>query len=309
MRRTALLAGLVTAIVGGAATFAAADTAPTATDPPPDPYLGSWVLMIDGDYAGPVASVDDCNLRARVVSGRPAGDGFALKHVVHAASAPCTIEVGLGMSRAFNGWLSRSLANDESPRTMQLVRTDSNPYALELGQARLASVALPKIDRASTNPAFLKIGLAAETLQRTSAPSVNAGPARGYAPALVAVDIGGVRTNVATLGPWKTEVTNAPVGELREDSQRIVDVGNLPLRVPEKDAALKLAPWLQSFLVEGNTTTADERSVMVSLTDGKTENLELRFDYAGLAEGDLTARADGSRSYTLYAERVAAAAL
>jgi hypothetical protein len=264
--------------------------------------------MIDGAYAGPVASVDDCNLQADVVKEYIGPDGFATKHVSSTRPAPCTIEVGLGMSTTFNTWLSLSLAGKESGHTMQLVRADTGAYALELGQARLATVALPKIDRASTTPAFLKIGLAGETLRRTAAPPVKAVPPTGFAPALLAVHIGGVRTDVATLGPWKAEAQESR-DEYRDYIRRSVDVGNLPLRVTNRGATLTMEPWLQSFLVRGQNGDADERSVVVALTDGQLRGrLELRFDHAGLSTGDLAARADGNRSYTLYAERVAAAA-
>jgi hypothetical protein len=304
MRRTALLAGLVTAIVAGAATFAAADTSPTASEPAPDPYLGSWALMIDGTYAGPVASVEDCNLQADVVQERIGPDGVDSKHVSATRPAPCTIKVGLAMSRTFNTWLSRSLTGQESRHTMQLVRTDAAAYALELSQARLATVTLPKIDRASTAPVFLKIVLAGETLHRTPAPPVNAVAPRGFAPALLAVDIGSVRTDVARLGPWKAEVRefNDPFdGSIR----RVVDVGNLPLRVTDSSAKGIMDPWLESFLVQGQSREADERSVVLALADGKPGGrLPLRFDHAGPAKGDLAVRADGNRSYTLYVERV-----
>lgn len=305
MRRTALLAGLVTAVAGGAATFAAADIAPTVTEPARDPFLGSWALMIDGAYAGPVAGVEDCNVRGEVVSHLPGSDGFALKHVGRTSAAPCTIEVGGGMSTVFNTWLSESLANDEAPRTMRLVRTDGKPYALELSRAGLASIALPEIDRASTNPVFVKIGLAARSLRRTPAPAVPTTRARGFAPAQLAVDIVGMaRTEVTRFGPWKAEVSYASLGEFRASAQRRVDVGNLPLRVREPDAAVAMDPWVQAVLVEGSTDVVEPR-VMLTLSDGKAERFELQFDGAGPAEGDLTARADGSRGYTLYAERVA----
>jgi hypothetical protein len=190
---------------------------------------------------------------------------------------------------------------------MQLVRSDTEAYALELSKARLATVTLPKIDRASTNPAFLKIVLAGETLHRTSAPPVNAVLPRGFAPALLAVHIGGVRTDVTTLGPWKAEVREFQDpydGSIR----RAVDVGNLPLRMTDKSATLIMDPWLQSFLVQGQSGDADERSAVLALRDGKPGGrLELRFDHAGPAKGDLATRADGNRSYTLYAERVAVA--
>jgi hypothetical protein len=308
VRRTALLAGLITAIVGGAATFAAADTAPTATEPPRDPYLGSWALTIDGRYAGPVASVDNCNLQADVVKEQVGPDRVASKHVSSTRPAPGTIEVGLGMSPTFHTWLSRSLAGNESGHTMQLVRTDTQAYALELGKARLATVTLPKIDRASTNPAFLKIGLAAESLRRTPAPqpAIYAVPPRGFVPARLAVHIAGVRNDVATLGPWKAKAAVLTDAD-GNDVQIAVDVGDLPLRVTNRGATLTMEPWLQSFLVQGRNGDADERSVVVTLTDGNVGGrLELQFDHAGLATGDLAARADGNRSYTLYAERVTA---
>jgi hypothetical protein len=294
-----LLAGLVTAIAGGAAAFAAADTAPSPAGPVSDPYLGSWALMLDGAYAGPVASVEDCDLQAEVVTQQVGPGEFVGKHAVPASQARCTIEVGLGMSPSFNDWLSGSLSGDDLRRArIRLVRTDTEPYALELGDAKLTSVTLPKIDRASTRPAFLELGLEGEIVRRTPASKVAAEPVPGFAPARLAVHIDGVSTDVATVGPWKAQVPRAS-GELEDNP--LTDIGNLPLRVSEGDATRAMDPWLQSSLVEGRT---DERSVTLTLTDGRKGQLDLKFGHAGPAGGDLSARADGNRGYTLYAERV-----
>ena len=68
LRRTALLAGLITGLASGAAAFAAADDPAPATGTTPDPYLGSWVLSIDGAPAGAVTTVDGCNVGGRVLT-------------------------------------------------------------------------------------------------------------------------------------------------------------------------------------------------------------------------------------------------
>ena len=77
----------------------------------------------------------------------------------------------------------------------------------------------------------------------------------------------------------------------------------LPLRAPEASAALQLDPWFQSFVVNGQATSADERKLTLSLGTGpKGKSLDIVMPATGLVAGDLAPRADGNRSYELYTE-------
>jgi len=313
MRRIAIVAATIAAIAGTTAAFAA-DTAPSTPAPARDPLLGTWALMIDGAYAGPVASVDGCSLTAEVVQERPGPDNVAKKNSGNPGPAPCSIEVGLGMSQAFHMLLKRSMANPESPRNMQLVRVDGKPYGLDLLNAVITALSLPKLDAADKNPAFMTISLAPEALRYAPAPSVPkqaiVTPARGFVPATLSAQLDGARVDATSIGPWKVELPKRgdSIGSVRDGMGQPTpgEIGNVALRVPEPRIAT-LDGFMRSFLIDGKTADTDERTLVVSLGDVKSA-VDLTFEHTGLVKGDLAPRADGARSYELYAERVTVAA-
>ncbi len=299
MRRIALLASTITAIAAGTAAFAA-DPAPNAPGPTPDPLLGTWALSVDGVYAGPVASVDGCSLTAEVIKQSAGPDRVVPKHAGIPAPAPCEIEVGLGMSQPFHQWLNGALAGTAGPHDVQLVRVDTKAYALDLPHTTIASVALPKIDTASRAPAFLKIGLTPEVLRRKSATPLPNALARGFSPAMLTAQLDGAPLELRSVGPWKAEMPRPSGTGYERDYVRQLEpteIGNLPLRAPEARIA-PLDAWMQAQFADGKV---DEHSLALTLGDGKV-GIDLKFDRTGLIKGDLAPRADGSRAYALYAE-------
>jgi hypothetical protein len=77
----------------------------------------------------------------------------------------------------------------------------------------------------------------------------------------------------------------------------VADIGNLGLRVPETSPAMArtMDPWVRSALVTG---AADAERPVKLMLDGLT----LSLDHAAPQRADLVPRADGARSYSLYAE-------
>ena len=277
---------------------------PNPPGPAPDPLLGTWALTVDGVYAGPVASVDGCSVTAAVIKEPPGPDRVTPKHGGAPVPAPCSIEVGLGMSSDFQQWLDGSLAGTEHPRDVQLVRVDTRAYALDMPHTAVVGVSLPKLDTASRAPAFLKLDLLPEVLRRRSVPRLpkdaflNA--PRPFTPAMLSAQLDDVRLDVTSVGPWQAVMEQAPATGLERDyarSPKPSEVDNLPLRAAEARIA-PLDAWMQAQFVDGYV---DERSLVLTLGDGRSA-LDLKLGHAGLAKGDLAPRADGSRAYALYAE-------
>jgi hypothetical protein len=297
LRRIVLMAGLLTTLAGGAAALAAPGDPAAPDAAPADPYLGSWSLNIDGKSVGPVTQVDGCSLKARVVI-----TGSAV-HVADVAPEPCTFDAGAGMSSAFYALINDAIARRGVPHDIQLVRTDARSgYGLELDHATVAAVTLPKVDRASTEPVFLKVSLGAEVVRRVAVtkPAMPQ-PVRGFDPAGLDVRVAGVSLGARSAGPWTATMRPADaVGQARDytGAPPEVKLGALAVRVPEPakpTAVLPMDAWVQSALIQG---ADDQRPVTVALP-----GLQLSIEGAGLARADLAPRADGNRSYELFAGR------
>src|SRR5262245_39057495 len=100
MRRLSLLTALAIPLAGATAAVAATDASAPAQAP--DPLLGTWALMLDGQLAGPVASVDGCGIGMQVAT--PAGDPH--KQVAGVRPEGCKLQVGANMSKPFFQWVN-----------------------------------------------------------------------------------------------------------------------------------------------------------------------------------------------------------
>jgi hypothetical protein len=297
MRRIAIVAATIAAIAGGGAAFA--ETTPDAPAPVRDPYLGSWALVMDGEFAGPLAAVDGCGIAADVID-----DGVG-KHVGTTHAEQCTFEIGTNMSPRFAQWLNDSLTGAAARPRMQLIRTDSRASALELDRALLRSLSLPKLDAGGVNPAYMTLSVAADSIRYAPA-SAKPRVERPTPVTAFTLEFGKQRLDVKSLGPW-TAAIEPRLGNGYERELSVAPPGRahfsqLPLRVAEASAVAIMDPWLQSFLVQGKSGQDYERNATLDLG-----GLKLTFDRTGPARGDLAPRADGARTYSLYAERAALA--
>lgn len=299
MRRIALAAALAATLAGGAAALAATPD-PAGTDAAPaNPYQGGWQLLLDGRPVGPVMNVDGCDLAGQVA----ATPDPSHKHLVGIAPEPCTFDVGAGMDPAFTNWLNAALQDRPATHDAQLVRSDLRPgYALDLPHAWVAGVSLPRVDRSGTAPAYLRVSLTSDTVRRIPASMTLPPRMRPLVPSSLAVTVGGQPVAAGSVGPWTASIKLATgQGVLREAVPQSVDVGDLPLavaepasptgKVPPADA---VATWAQNVLANGRS---DERPVDVTLS-----GVTLALGNTAPDRADLVARADGTRTYDLYAD-------
>ena len=294
MRRIAIVAATIAAIAGGSAAFAGTST--EAPAPVRDPYLGAWALVMDGEVAGPLATVDGCGIAADIVASRPG------KHVGPTHAEQCSLEIGSNMSPRFVQWLNDSLAGRARQTRMQIVRTDARS-AFELDGALLASFSVPKLDAGSVNGAYMTLTIAAESIRYVPS-SAKLRVDRPTPVTKFGLQVGAQRVPLASVGPWTAEVQPAQA-IIERGGQEPLPLGGaelslLPLRVPEASAVTTMDPWLQSFLVQGKSGQEFEQPASLSL-----DGLALSFDRTGPARGDLAPRADNARTYSLYMERAA----
>jgi hypothetical protein len=301
MRRIAVAAALAATLGGGAAALAATPGPATTDATPPDPYQGAWQLVLDGKPAGLVMNVEGCDLKGQVVASLPDQH----KHVAAVAPEPCTFDIGAGMTPAFAGWLNEALQGHATRHDAELVRSDVRPgYALDLPQATVAAVTLPKVDGDATTPASLHVALTSDQVRRVAATAPPIG--RTLSPrSVLTVSVGGQPVAGATsVGPWTATIKPADdaVGRDRDVTLlHTVDIGDLPIRVragaPASVRSADVAGWAQGVLVEGKTGPDQERPVTVTVG-----GLTLTLGNAAPDRADLVPRADGALTYDLYAE-------
>ena len=306
LRRIALTAALVATLAGGAAALAATPDAGTPDATPPDPYQGAWALTIDGRAAGAIAQVQGCGLAALIVGDGGPNPG---KHLANPGPEPCTFQAGAGMTPDFVNLINDGLTGQARGHDIELIRTDpAAHYGLQLSHAHIASIGLPRIDRASTAPVFLEVSVEGDVITRDPAPTLVGKPLplRGFDPARLRVAVGGTDLGASSAGPWNADIKpTADIGRERDSLVQgaAVDIGNLPLRVPENSKAMTttLDPWVHAALVDGGAGA--EKPVKLSLG-----GLALTFDRSAPQRADLVPRADGARTYSLYAEHAVIAA-
>jgi hypothetical protein len=248
-----------------------------------------------------VVNVDGCDLKAPVVLS--AGPG-SHKHDGPVAPQPCTFDVGADMNPALTAWLNDSLQGHGTMHDAQLVRLDARPgYALDLPHAAVAEVTLPRIDRAALKSLFLHVALTSDVVRRVPATATIAGLVRPLVPSSLILSVAGRPVpGTSSVGPWTGLMkANADVGVQRESAaSHTVDLGDLPIRVAETPGTLKsadVAAWAQEVLVNGQTGADQERPVTVSVS-----GLTLALGNTAPDRADLVPRADGARTYDLYAE-------
>ena len=277
------------------AAIAAPDAALAPDAPAPDPLLGAWGLLIDGQWAGPLQSVEGCGVTGEIVeeSGGPAPGA---KHLNRVVAAPCEAQWGSGMKWGFYSAVNELLLGKDGTHTMTLARMDGS-YSLELLGARVSALTIPRVAPAGLDDSMpMKVSLSAEQIRPArgrSLPAVLFPPGIPLNPHLI-TDAG--LLDLTEIGPW-TVKAREPEGDVRDYTPAAAppEVGNLSLRAPET-AVGELGPWLQSSLLEGN---GDERTVTIGIGSG----VNLRLENVGVAAGDLGPRADGARKYSFYVER------
>jgi hypothetical protein len=307
LRRTALLAVLITGLASGAAAFGAADDPPAAPPKTPDPYLGAWMLAIDGEPVGPVTTVEGCSLRRELTPVAPSPELPADKAVGKISVERCSFEFGQGMSERFTGWLSTS--HDQPGERLALIRSDlPKPYVLELNGAELTELSVPAVKRSSATAVLLRAEVRAKSLRRIDdAAPLPARRLTPFSPSLVSASLDGAPFEIDALGPWTVKWPVEEAGFFQR--HRVPQIGHLRMRVPEFAAHRQIDPWFQASMVDGHTGAASTRELKLTFPGSKGSGFEFTLSESGLVGGDLAQRADGNRSYELYTERVSVAAL
>lgn len=297
----------------------ATETRP-ATSPKGQWRTGDWALSLDGTVVGRVRSVEGGSIRSDVITESGSGQ-LEHKHIGSPRFDPFVLEVGLGMSKGFFDWIGGALDRKDVRKDLILHHVDSatghEQAQLELQEALVTAVEVPQLAAADTNPAWLKITIAPETVRRSagSGKKVEAKLASDpLSPSTTRFEVSGIGrvSELKAVAPWtfKQAVARMEVGGRRDYEQEPAkaEFGHLLVTLAEgaKGAGSGISgfdAWVDDFLIKGNAGKERERTAVLTVSSKGGRKLELSFSGVGIFAADQFARsAAGGRRYGLYVE-------
>ena len=264
MRRIAIVAATIAAIAGGTAAFAA-DPAPTTPGPAPDPLLGTWALVMDGDVRRPGGHRRRLRPRRRRRRGRRRG-----KHVGRDACRAVHDRDRHRHEPRLRPVAQRLAGRHAARHRMQLVRIDG-PVVRARARRRdcCARSACPKLD-ARPRKGRVHDALASRA-ERIRYASLGAQAAMERPTPITAFElqVGAQRIDV-TLG---RPVDRRSPRRGRTSAARATTRPLPPARpssaccrcaCPRRARSRRMDPWLQSFLVQGKSGQDYEQSAVLT---------------------------------------------
>ena len=294
-----------------------------ATSPKAQWFTGEWALSLDGTVVGRVRSVEGGSVRSDVITESGSGQ-VAHKHIGAPQYDPFVLEVGLGMSKGFFDWIGGAFDRKYSRKSLILHQTDratgQEMAQLELKQALVTAVEVPQLAAADTNPGWLKITIAPETVRRSAGTGVKLDAKLAsdpLSPSTIRFEVSGIGrvSELKSVAPWtfKQTLKGMAFGRARDYEQEPAktEFGNLLVTLAEgaKGAGSGISgfdAWAHDFIIEGNTGNENERTAVLTVSSQGGRKLELSFSGVGIFAADQLARSEaGGRRYGLYVERAA----
>jgi phage tail-like protein len=276
-----------------------------------------WLLSIDGTIVGAVPSVSGCGARTQVVV-EPAGPGgVANKRIAGLEYEPCVLKVGLGMGKGLFDWIGDATSQKDVRKNLTLHQVDvsgNEGAQLEINDAMVTSIGLPRLAADDTSGALLTVTIAPEAVKRRAGSGQKLDSklaADPLLPSTVRFEVSGIGqvAGLRSVEPWlfeqKTVEDWVGTGRQREKSRTTKALGNLVVTLSEsgkKSGVAGFDAWFEEFAIKGNT--GDERTATLTVSSKGGRTLRLDFSGVGIMAADQIGRADGGRRYELYVESV-----
>lgn len=288
-----------------------------ATSPKGRWVTGDWVLSLDGAVVGRARSVEGGSVRSEVMT--ESGPGQVVhKHIGSPEYDPFVLEVGLGMSKGFFDWIGGAFDRRNVRKGLilhQIDRATGHEQAqLELKQARVTAVEVPQLAAADMGPAWLKVTVAPERVQRSAGTGVKLDSKLAsdpLSPATMRFEVSGIGrvSELKSVAPWTFKQGLAGGGERDYHLEPTkTEFGNLLVTLAEgaKGSGSGISgfdAWAQDFMIKGNAGNENERTAVLTVSSQGGRKLELSFSGVGIFAADQLARSEaGGRRYGLYVE-------
>lgn len=262
------------------------------------PYAGQYALFVDGVFAGMLQSFDGCAIEAPTINQAIGPDGITHKHLGPPLPSTCSFEVGLRPDTVVSSWINLSLISS-SMRTLGFLKLPVLPATssqrVDVFSATITRVALQAIDRTSGGPAFLRVDVVGAPVRLTTVTDFSAVTDFSVHP-IDAATMQFALSGLSLPGPSRVEglgfVVPTAVAPVVADIRVLVD---------QTDTANRAAldAWGNSFIVQGNSGDASERTGTLTLTDGAALTWTVTLSQVGINSFKL-APVTGRQTYGLY---------
>ena len=280
-------------------------------------YAGQYALYLEGDYVGPLHSVQGCADKTDVVIHTTSDpDGRVRKRKIPGdhTTEDCWLEAGLGMGGTFYGWLSRSLL-DEPPERVDLavVRVDGtrSPAAVGLSSAWPSAVGLTPVEPAAEGgAAYLRVRVTYDETEPVGplGPDVPTEPEQPLDVSTLDVAVDGVDLDVTQV---RGLLRSTEVVEVKESDER----GNVRIvKVPGEtsvpaltfgsaspEGAARLRDWYAD-LDDGDAALRGFSLTVEGL--GSKRSLTVESERSWVSEVEPFPRADGHTRATLAVDEL-----
>ena len=260
--------------------------------------VGPRVLALDNEVCGALAGVTGGSIYAEFVTEKIGIDHLARKHLAGVRYEDIALEVGLGMSERFYGWIKESLQGKESRKdgTIYICDYDSNPRgSLAFTRTLISEVSFPAADAASKDAAKLTVKLRPEAILSSRTPpkqgaklTLTKQQQKKWLPSNFKLEIDGLDcTHVSKVVPpyARRALPEHAVGELRDYEQEPShwDFGNLSVTLAQSHAE-GWYEWHEAFVIKGENGADKEKngSLVYLAQDFKTELFRLELSHLGI---------------------------
>ncbi len=220
--------------------------------------------------------------------------GTTKKHISAIGYDPIVVETALPLSPAFTDTLANFLSGKNTPQTLTLTTTDFDGKAdstLQATGAIIEEVQFPKLDASSKAPARLTFIFRAESVKPVATETSTKATTTPRTSALASnfrISLDGLPSSrIASLEAFSitNTTTGKPAGVFNAASAALStpNISDLTLTISQADRAGWNA-WRDSFLVQGNSQEAQEKSGTLELLgpDLKSPIFTLKFSNLGL---------------------------
>jgi hypothetical protein len=253
-------------------------------------YSGtSNVLEIGGVLVAKVSVVAAGGPFGEVVEN-DLGGGQRDKYIGTVRQSDIVVEMNVSEASAMQSWMAESWTGGGAVRSGSLTSFDfnGNPTTqTQFSNATLSSVLVPGVDSAVSGPATLRIAITPESASVTKGSGSAKTLAAKTASATNAFrfELAGLpTTKISKVEPFEitSKVDEVSIGETREPtkSPARVTIPNLRVVVGSADAG-PWKTWVNDFLVNGNTTSANERAGALTYLDQTLTKTLARVDLTG----------------------------
>jgi len=255
---------------------------------------GHYAIEFDGKSVGAITTTAGGYATADVVSEQ-AGNGSVSKHIANVRYTDLEISCGAGTAPTLLGWLTDTLDG-------KFVRKDGAVVSLgidytvfdrlEFSQALLTEFGFPALDASSKAAAQLTARLTPESTRHATGKgkySTTTDKQKAWTTANFRLGIDGLEcTRVARIEPlvFRAGLDDPGAGEkrLRQKEPTGVEFPNLVVTLPASDVQT-FAAWHESFVIQGNSSAANEKSgTLELLSPTMTPLFTLTFHGLGIFE-------------------------